>query len=171
MTCVDLAVEPLRVGQVREAELIAFYLPMHTATRLAVTAMERVRGLNPEARLCCYGLYAAMNESYLRGLGVEWGRSPTCPIVSQEKQKFLAPDRSDLPPLERYAHLHLNGARQRVGYTEASRGCKHLCRHCPVVPVYNGRFRIVQAEVVLEDIRRQVAAGGSPAHGVSVAYL
>ena len=92
MTCVDLAVEPLRVGQVREAELIAFYLPMHTATRLAVTAMERVRGLNPEARLCCYGLYAAMNESYLRGLGVEWGRSPTCPIVSQEKQKFRTPD-------------------------------------------------------------------------------
>lgn len=32
MTGVDLAVGPLRVGQVREAELIAFYLPMHTAT-------------------------------------------------------------------------------------------------------------------------------------------
>jgi len=46
-----------------------------------------------------------------------------------------------------------------VGYTEASRGCKHLCRHCPIVPVYNGTFRIVQREVVLEDIRRQVAAG------------
>ena len=27
------------------------------------------------------------------------------------------------------------------------------------MPVYNGRFRIVQREVVLEDIRRQVAAG------------
>ena len=46
-----------------------------------------------------------------------------------------------------------------VGSTEASRGCKHLCRHCPIVPVYNGVFRIVQREVVLEDIRRQVAAG------------
>jgi len=46
-----------------------------------------------------------------------------------------------------------------TGYTEASRGCKHLCRHCPIVPVYAGRFRIVQREVVLEDIRRQVAAG------------
>jgi hypothetical protein len=46
-----------------------------------------------------------------------------------------------------------------VGYTEASRGCKHLCRHCPIVPVYGGRFRIVQPEVVLADIRQQVEAG------------
>jgi hypothetical protein len=34
-----------------------------------------------------------------------------------------------------------------------------MCRHCPVVPVYRGLFRIVQPDVVLEDIRRQVAAG------------
>ena len=46
-----------------------------------------------------------------------------------------------------------------VGYTEASRGCKHLCRHCPIVPVYEGRFRIVQRDVVLQDVRQQVAAG------------
>jgi hypothetical protein len=46
-----------------------------------------------------------------------------------------------------------------VGYTEASRGCKHLCRHCPIVPVYNGIFRIVDRKVVLADIRQQVAAG------------
>src|SRR5262249_37835230 len=36
---------------------------------------------------------------------------------------------------------------------------KHRCRHCPIVPVYNGAFRIVQQDVVLEDIRNQVAAG------------
>jgi hypothetical protein len=46
-----------------------------------------------------------------------------------------------------------------AGYTEASRGCKHLCRHCPIVPVYNGVFRIVQRDIVLEDIRQQVNAG------------
>jgi radical SAM superfamily enzyme YgiQ (UPF0313 family) len=34
-----------------------------------------------------------------------------------------------------------------------------VCRHCPIVPVYAGHFRIVQHDVVLEDIRRQVAAG------------
>ena len=46
-----------------------------------------------------------------------------------------------------------------VGYTEASRGCRHLCRHCPVVPVYQGQFRVVQPEVVLADVAAQVAAG------------
>ena len=52
------------------------------------------------------------------------------------------------------------GAERRVaGYTEASRGCKHRCRHCPIVPVYDGRFRIVPSRVVLADVRRQVAAG------------
>ena len=51
------------------------------------------------------------------------------------------------------------GASRVAGYTEASRGCKHLCRHCPIVPVYGGRFFVVQPDVVLEDIARQVAAG------------
>ena len=49
--------------------------------------------------------------------------------------------------------------RKRVGYTEASRGCKHLCRHCPVVPIYHGSFRIVQQDIVLADIRSQIESG------------
>ena len=69
------------------------------------------------------------------------------------------PDRTGLPPLASYAGLVVNGGTRRVGYTEASRGCKHLCRHCPVVPVYRGVFRVVQPDVVLADIRQQVAAG------------
>ena len=52
-----------------------------------------------------------------------------------------------------------DGTRRVVGYTEASRGCRHLCRHCPVVPIYNGQFRVVQPDVVLADIDAQVAAG------------
>src|SRR5262245_36031551 len=73
---------------------------------------------------------------------------------------FLVPDRTGLPPLSRYATLQLpDGTRRLVGYTEASRGCKHLCRHCPIVPVYSGQFRVVQPDVVLADIEAQVAAG------------
>jgi len=180
VTCADLAVASLPAGEVREADMVALFLPMHTATRLAAPAIERVRALNRRAHLCCYGLYAPLNEPYLRSLGVETilggefegplaeaaarlerGEGPPQPgaAVSLDRQRFLVPDRTGLPPLARYAHLHVNGTRQRVGYTEASRGCKHLCRHCPVVPVYAGRFRIVQSDVVLEDIRRQAAAG------------
>ena len=46
-----------------------------------------------------------------------------------------------------------------MGFAEASRGCKHLCGHCPVVPIYNGRFRAVPVDIVLADIRQQVAEG------------
>jgi radical SAM superfamily enzyme YgiQ (UPF0313 family) len=73
---------------------------------------------------------------------------------------FLTPDRTGLPPLSKYATLQMPGGERRlVGYTEASRGCRHLCRHCPVVPVYGGQFRVVQPEVVAADIAAQVSAG------------
>lgn len=172
VVCADLAAGPLPQEAVRAAAFVAFFLPMHTATRLAARVIERVRKANPRARLGCFGLYAALNEAYLRSLGVEAllggefepglveAVEGACGTrVSTERQAFLVPDRSGLPPLEDYAHLHVNGSLKTVGYTEASRGCKHLCRHCPVVPVYGGKFRIVAPEVVLEDIRRQVAAG------------
>ena len=171
--CADLAVQSLPQAVAREAEVVGFFLPMHTATRLAARAIERVRALNPTARLCSFGLYAPLNEAYLRDLGVEIviggefeqpladaiEQGAPASTVSTARQEFLVPDRTGLPPLADYAHLHRNGSVTLAGYTEASRGCKHLCRHCPVVPVYNGHFRIVPPEVVLEDIRRQVASG------------
>jgi radical SAM superfamily enzyme YgiQ (UPF0313 family) len=199
--CLDLAVQAFAPELVEDADLVAFYVPMHTATRLARPVIEQVRAVNPRAHLCCYGLYAPVNEPFLRGLGVQTilggefesglvelyrrllpttdhrlpttsedarssvvgGRSSETqpePRISLAKQVFLAPDRSGLPALTAYAHLELaDGSQRTVGYTEASRGCKHLCRHCPIVPVYGGRFRVIQRDVVLEDVRRQVAAG------------
>ena len=168
--CLDLAVERFDESAVRDAEMVAFYLPMHTATRLAVPVIERVKGLNPGARLAAYGLYAPLNEELLRGLGIgaiaggefesglaAFARGENSARVSLERLQFLRPDRSDLSG--EYARLRLASASKQVAYTEASRGCKHLCRHCPIVPVYNGQFRVVQRDVVLEDIRQQIAAG------------
>jgi radical SAM superfamily enzyme YgiQ (UPF0313 family) len=170
----DLAVASLTPAAVREAGLVAFYLPMHTATRLAMKAIERVKAINPGAHLCGYGLYAPINEALLRDLGVrtilggefEAGLAAladdpasTPQAISLVKLQFAVPDRTGLPPLARYARLHIDGEQRVAGYVEASRGCKHQCRHCPVVPVYQGSFRIVQRDVVIEDIRRQVAAG------------
>ncbi|QOY85164.1 CUAEP/CCAEP-tail radical SAM (seleno)protein [Paludibaculum fermentans] len=173
VTCADLTVGLLPAKAVREADCIAFHLPMHTATRMALPVLERVRDANPSVRLVAYGLYAPLNAEHLRELGVHdiiggefesglveavEGRLAGA-LIQLERQAFAVPDRTTLPKLERYAHLHVNGERRTVGYTEASRGCKHLCRHCPVVPVYNGVFRVVPAEIVLEDIRRQASAG------------
>jgi radical SAM superfamily enzyme YgiQ (UPF0313 family) len=82
------------------------------------------------------------------------------PVIDLGRQHFLIPDRRDLPELASYAFLDRgDGQRRTSGYTEASRGCKHRCRHCPIVPVYQGRFRVVEQAVVLADIRNQVVAG------------
>jgi hypothetical protein len=42
---------------------------------------------------------------------------------------------------------------------EASRGCLHVCRHCPLTPVYKGRFLAIPVETVLQDVAAVVAAG------------
>jgi len=202
----DLSRQTLDEDLVRAADLIAFFLPMHTASRLGMRALAKVRTLNSHAHLCAYGLYAPVNAGLLRGMGVatvlggefESGLrslarrlaaaegdiaqlSQVEPEILLARQEFLVPDRSGLPPLERYARLTLpDGSTRVVGYTEASRGCKHHCRHCPIVPVYNGKFRIVSRDVVLEDIRRQIAVGAQhisfgdpdffngPAHAVEI---
>ncbi len=52
VTCLDLSRDTWRDAPVREADLVAFYVPMHTATRLATPLVARVRGVNPRARLC-----------------------------------------------------------------------------------------------------------------------
>src|ERR1700694_5743391 len=69
-TSLDLSRQSLDEEAVRTASLIAFYLPMHTATRIAVSALERVRKLNSSAHLCGFGLYAPFNAGLLRRLGV-----------------------------------------------------------------------------------------------------
>ncbi len=184
--CADLSRDPLVAELAQAADLAAFSLPMHTATRLALPVVDEVRRLNPRAHLCAFGIYAPPNAAVLRARGVETilggefeadlaslatrlragepskagdppGVRPTSTIP---RLSFIEPDRSGLPPLQRYASLQTRSGELRVaGYTEASRGCKHRCRHCPVVPVYRGTFRIVPEEIVIADIRRQVEAG------------
>ena len=204
VSCLDLSLQKLDAGVLLDAGLVAIYVGMHTATRIAVEALPHVRRLAPTAHLCVYGLYAPMNEALLRSLGVgtvlggelepalvALGQSlrakdiaPTqrAPVISLDRIEFAVPDRSGLPKLSRYAHLVLpDGSTRIAGFAEASRGCKHLCRHCPVVPVYQGKFRIVPANVVLADISQQVKAGAmhisfgdpdffnGPTHGLRIA--
>ena len=70
VACLDLAVQKLDDDAVRAADLIGFYLPMHTATRILAGAVPRVRELNPDAHLCAYGLYAPVNAGLLRRIGI-----------------------------------------------------------------------------------------------------
>jgi radical SAM superfamily enzyme YgiQ (UPF0313 family) len=205
VTPVDLSKTKLSDDLIRSADAVAFSLPMHTATRLAVPVIERVKRVNPGVRIACYGLYAPLNAELLRSLGVEailggefeealvaWAASELCDksdqpapdsrgsissVVDSSRPReprppgavsagvftpkliFIKPDRSGISGS--YAQLHTSSGSKVVAYTEASRGCKHLCRHCPIVPVYEGQFRVVQREVVLDDIRQQIDDGAS----------
>lgn len=182
VTCVDVTRTKLSADVVRTAKLVAFFLPMHTATRLALPLIDRIRDAHPTAHVCAYGLYAPLNEAVLREHGVATVLGPEFEDdlaalatsldsavagaasspgagLSDRRVVFIQPDRSDLPLLSRYATLQAGDTRKIVGYTEATRGCKHRCRHCPIVPVYDGRFRAVPRDVVMADIRAQVAAG------------
>lgn len=179
--CVDTSREKLSDERITAATLVAFYLPMHTATRLAAPLIERVTRVNPSARVAAYGLYAPLNAAWLRERGVnhvlgpegerelvnlatesESGEDSTYieALIRESSHLTLTPDRAGLPPLSQYAALLMpDGSTRVVGSTDATRGCKHLCRHCPIVPVYNGRFHAIPVDAVLEDIRTQVHAG------------
>jgi radical SAM superfamily enzyme YgiQ (UPF0313 family) len=192
---IDLSRDRLQPDAVSAARVIAVYLPMHTATRLALPVIDRVRTINPNATICAYGLYAPLNEAVLREHGVTvilgpeaeedlvglatgnvgrggtlvppatgrteaTGRTGVRPLIP--RLQFIQPDRVGLPSLDRYASLQMpDGSRKVVGTTDATRGCKHRCRHCPIVPVYDGQFRVVPADVVMADVRAQVERGAA----------
>ena len=170
--CVDTSRDALTDGRIAQAGLIAFYLPMHTATRLAAPLIARVRHVNPSGRLAAYGLYAPLNIEWLRKQGIEHVlgseaeaelvtlANSQLPMGGRQRLRFMQPDRSALPPLARYASLQMpDGTRRVVGSTDATRGCKHLCRHCPIVPVYGGTFRAIPLDLVINDVRAHVTAG------------
>jgi radical SAM superfamily enzyme YgiQ (UPF0313 family) len=185
---VDTAVQTLDDDAIQAARFVAISVPMHTALRLGSQVADRVRAINPDAMLCFYGLYSWLNADYLLGeyggyvIGGEFER-PLLRLVealddgfdaqtiegvstlahrvppSLERVDFPMPERRALPAMRHYAHLIIDGTAVPSGYTEATRGCHHTCLHCPVVPVYQGRFFAIPRPVVLEDISRQVAQG------------
>lgn len=107
--------------------------------------------------------------------------SPVPPALT--RLTFPTPHRQQLQPLSQYAHYAPDAEDLQIaGYVEASRGCLHTCHHCPIVPIYNGRFFTVPVHTVLADIRQQVQAGAQhitfgdpdflngPKHSLAIAH-
>lgn len=177
----DVSVEPFDAEKARRARVVAISVPMHTALRLGVRVAEQIRAVNPACHLCFYGLYATLNADHLLSHGADSviGGESEAPLVELvealeagessvraarlhlAKLPFPLPSRSALPSLKKYARLARGGQLELVGYVEASRGCKHTCKHCPIPPVYGGRFFVVPRAVVLADVRQQVEAGAT----------
>ena len=185
---VDTSIDQLTDDEIRRARLVAISVPMHTALRLGSRVAERVRSLNPEAHIAFYGLYATLNAGYLlrnhgdsvisgeyeralTGLaqslanGIEpssipgGGTANRVAAPSLERVAFVQPDRATLPALRSYAGLEVNGTIVRAGYVETTRGCHHTCGHCPITPIYGGKFFAIPREVVLADAKSQIEAG------------
>ncbi len=193
---IDVSVEPLDLEKVSRARFVGIAVPMHTALRLGVYVVKRIREINPDAIICLYGLYAGLNAAYLLKNGVDFCiageyESPLLALIEMadkdgfsspaeelslpdgvishgvksppflKRLSFSPPSRGSLPALNSFARLAYRGEHRLVGYVEGSRGCKHFCTHCPIPPVYDGRFFVVPQEIVLEDIRQQVQAGAT----------
>lgn len=170
---IDIAVEPLNVEKIERARFIGISVPMHTALRLGVHLLERIHQLKQETpyKICMYGLYATLNAEYLLAHGVDFCIAATdstqlvALVESLAKEKQSESQESDffaeLPPLEMYAQFEDKDAVRTVGYTETTHGCKHLCTHCPIPPVYNGKFFAVQRDTVLAEIQEQVVEGAT----------
>jgi len=180
--CLDLSIQKLEEGALEWADAVGVSVPMHTAMRLGIKAAEMVKDHDPNLPVCFYGLYAPVGRDgtvgvvadrviageYERGL-VLWanrlaqGDAPDTgsdePLIQLGHDAFALPARDLLPGLDGYAHLAMDGTERKVGYVEASHGCAHECRHCPVPVVYGGRIRIVPQDVVVADVEQLVGMG------------
>lgn len=169
----DLSVEAWDPDRLDWPEQVACSVPMHTATRLARQVIDDVRRRRPDLPVACYGLYgAAMVDVADRALAGETDDALLAWVAGSSDDDVVVhlgrgaahpgaplPARDLLPPLEQYTRLIRGDAEHLVASVEASRGCAHRCRHCPVPVVYDGRIRIVALDAILADVDQQVAAG------------
>jgi len=182
--CLDLSVEEWDGLRFQRAEAVGFSVPMHTAMRLAVQAATRLRADRPDVPIAFYGLYAAVGADRTVGRLADrlivgeyedelasWAASHESesgsvangglgPVrVDLGKTSFHQPARHLLPGLGSYARLEFEGEARLAGYVEASHGCRHRCRHCPIPAVYDGRYRVTGLSNLMSDISALVEMG------------
>jgi radical SAM superfamily enzyme YgiQ (UPF0313 family) len=170
----DLAVDPLDLEAVAWADRVAISVPMHTAMRIGVETAERIRASYASKPVAMYGLYAGMGGDRTVGRVVDvamvgeyqpqlllWaqGEPVTGVVTDLGVGAFAVPARHLLPPLDRYAHLQHGSEHRKVGYVEASHGCRHRCRHCPIPAVFDGVYRVVGLDPIIDDITQLVDSG------------
>ena len=139
------------------ATLNADYLLATVADSIIGGEFERPLVEAVKAALCSPQTEPPENATFAAPAGVRTRTHAALPVL--ERQPFQPPERGTLPPLSRYAQLLHDGEVRLTGYVEASRGCLHHCTHCPIPPVYGGRFFAVPQEVVLADARALASLG------------
>jgi Radical SAM superfamily len=186
---VDLATDQMAGDDIAWADRVGISVPMHTATRIADEIVRALASERPDLPVCLFGLYAgvasepvdARFEGEYEPSLLEWAQGQrTGDVRHLGRSQLQVLDRSGLPDLGAYARLEMSGTTRLAGAVEASHGCRHRCRHCPIPAVYDGRIRVVPQPNVLEDIDNLVSAGAehitfgdadflnAPAHSLSL---
>ncbi len=171
----DLSLEELPIKEIDSFSHLCFYTPMHTATRLALKALEKIKGQGFSGEIAFFGHYADLNKKTLMQQGIHacFGGEYEDNLVrwilkssfsgkenKSPKGDFALPSNPKHPPLKSYGGLQISlNKRLVLGHVETSRGCLHHCRHCPIPPVYGGRFSILPRQLVISEICRQVKLG------------
>lgn len=174
----DLSVDRWDEASIEGVDAVAFSVPMHTAMRLALPVAREIRRIDSTLPIAFYGMYAGLGESEILGsvvdvllIGeyepdlVEWAsrlddlRGAARVRRHIGSSSFVRPDRSGLPGHDRYARLEWGGDTLLAAAVEASHGCRHRCRHCPVPVVYDGRMRVVGIDQTLADIDQLAGEG------------
>jgi radical SAM superfamily enzyme YgiQ (UPF0313 family) len=170
VSVVDLSTDELQSDHIISVDAVAISVPMHTATRLALMIAGQINTDRPDLPIALYGLYAGVPDTedlesvdavfageYEPDL-LSWvnsiarGGGSTASSSRTGRSEFLVPARGGLAGLDSYARLEFRGETRLAGAVEASHGCRHRCRHCPIPSVYDGRMRVVPKQVVLADI-------------------
>jgi radical SAM superfamily enzyme YgiQ (UPF0313 family) len=186
VAALDLSVEDYDPQRVAWADAVAISAPMHTAMRLGLACARRIREEQPATPIAAYGVYAPVGSQHTLGSLVDtvyageyehalraWvdalaaGASPAQARsaggeliqLGRGRDRFAVPARDLLPAPLTYARLVEGDDESVVGAVEASHGCKHRCRHCPLPAVYDGAFRVVDQASLLADVDQLVAAG------------
>lgn len=177
VSIVDLATDELERDHIGTVDAVGISVPMHTATRLGLMVAERINSERPDLPVALYGLYAGVpNSEHLETIDavfageyepelLSWvdsiarGQDTGASSSRTGRSDFSVPVRGGLPGLDSYARLDFQGEMRLAGAVEASHGCRHRCRHCPIPSVYDGRMRVVPKNVVLADIDQLVELG------------
>ncbi len=182
----DLSTQKINAIDIENYNFIAISTPMHTALKIGVEAAKMIRKINTKCHVCFYGDYAHLNSNYLldnlansclsgeiqipildiiKSIEGSSNRTKNKQNENENKSPFIkkpdfkTPERSLLPPLSSYNKLIDGQNHIMTGAVETSRGCKHKCLHCPIPPIYGGRFFIVPKEIVLSDIKNLYKQG------------
>lgn len=86
---IDLSLEDLPEDAMRGAKLVAISVPMHTAMRLGVRVIDRIRAVQPNAHITFFGMYALLNAEYLHAAGADSVISAECEVPLRALAKAL----------------------------------------------------------------------------------